>query len=72
MQRHLDAYSNKAFMSFKIYRSFIFFTPPIIDIIKRLRNMAIHAGGDQDYINRETALFVKSAILCILHELGIS
>jgi len=53
-------------------KAFIFFTPPIIDIIKTLRNMAIHAGNDQDYINRETALFVKSAILCILHELGIS
>jgi len=51
---------------------FIFFNPHIINLIKTLRNMAVHSESDnENYINRETALFIKSTIQCILQELGI-
>lgn len=53
-------------------KGFIFFNPRLIDLIKTLRNLAVHFVEDKKhYINRETTLFVKSVILCILHELRI-
>lgn len=49
---------------------FIFFTPAILDTLNNLRNKSTHLTSDKDcYINRESALFVKSTITCILREL---
>jgi len=53
-------------------KGLIFFNPHIINIIKTLRNMAVHPESDKEnYVNRETALFMRSTIQCILHELRI-
>ena len=53
-------------------KGFIFFNPCIIDLMKTLRNMAVHPESNKEnYINKETALFMKSTIQCILNELRI-
>ena len=53
-------------------KGFIFFNPHILDLMKTLRNMAVHPeSNEENYINKETALFMKSTIYCILYELGI-
>lgn len=48
---------------------FIFFIPAILDALNKLRNISTHpTSSDEHYISQETALFVSSAMKCIIHE----
>jgi len=51
--------------------SFVFFVPSILNALNKLRNQSTHRTTDyENYINEYSAFFAKSAILCILRELG--
>lgn len=51
--------------------SFVFFVPSILDNLNKLRNKSTHSTPDiEHYINKDSAFFAKSAIICILRELG--
>jgi hypothetical protein len=50
---------------------FIFFIPAILDVVNKLRNVSTHPMRENEiYISKDSALFVKSAVTCILQELG--
>jgi hypothetical protein len=51
-------------------KQLMFFVPAILNTLVELRNKSAHsAGEDTLYVNKDSALFVRSAIVCILHEL---
>lgn len=50
---------------------FIFFTKSMMHTIKTIRNISTHpTSKSEHYITKDVALFVRSAIRCILYELG--